>query len=207
MKNWILLVAFVTTLGMNAQDQYQKGMSKAMELWGQGKVVEASNLFERISTVELDNWIPYYYVALVNTTASFGEKDVEKLTLQLDKAKAFVDVAKNISPENPELLVLEAMVNTAWMAYDGATYGPALSGKNAQLYQKAAQLAPENPRVVFSKAEWDMGSARYFGQDTAPYCKDVERALQLFANFSNETPFYPNWGKDRAEQVMQQCKS
>lgn len=207
MKNFILLLAFVVAGNLNAQDQYTKGMSKALELWGQGNIVEASNLFERISTVEQDNWLPYYYVAMVNTTASFGEKDPEKLELQLGKAKEFLDVAKNISPDNAELLVQEAMINTAWMAYDGATYGPTLSGKNVQLYQRAMQLAPENPRVVFSKAEWDMGSARYFGKDTAPYCKNVENALELFANFSNETPFYPNWGKERAEQVLEQCKS
>ncbi|MEP3569230.1 MAG: hypothetical protein ABJN28_03870, partial [Flavobacteriaceae bacterium] len=76
-----------------------------------------------------------------------------------------------------------------------------------QIYQQALAIAPENPRVVFSKAEWDMGGARYFGKDTTPYCKDVERALELFANFSNDTPFYPSWGKDRAEQVLEECKS
>jgi len=112
---------------------------------------------------------------------------------------------KAISPNNPEILVEEAMINTAWIVYDGATYGMTLSGKNEQLYQQALQLAPENPRVVFSKAEWDMESARYFGKDIAPYCKEVARALELFANFSNDTPFYPTWGKDRAEVVLGQC--
>ncbi|CAN0604379.1 unnamed protein product [Ectocarpus sp. 12 AP-2014] len=156
---------------------------------------------------EQDNWLPHYYVAQINTIYSFGEKDFEKLSKQLEKAREFVELAKAISPDNPEILVLEAMINTAWISFDGATYGMTLSGKNVQLYQQALEIAPENPRVVFSKAEWDMGSARYFGKDTAPYCKDVERALELFANFSNETPFYPSWGKDRAEQVLEQCKS
>lgn len=207
MKNFILLAVLATTFAMNAQDQYTKGMEKALQLWSEQKITEASNLFERISTVEQDNWLPYYYVAMVNTTASFGETDLEKLTVQLQKAKNFVDIAKRISPDNPELIILEALVNTAWIAYDGATYGATLSGKNTQLYQMALELAPNNPRVVFSKAEWDMGSARYFGQDTAPYCKDVERAIELFTKFSNETPFYPQWGKERAAQVLGQCKS
>ena len=189
-----------------AQDQYTKGMSKALSLWGEGKTVEASNLFERIAMAEEDNWIPYYYVAQVNTIASFGEKDEQKLTQQLERAKEFVDIANRISPENPEILVQEAMINMAWMAFDGATYGPTLAVKNTQLYGQALQLAPENPRVVYSKANWDMGSARYFGKDTAPYCKAVEKALQLFATFENDTPFYPSWGKDEAQQVLDQCK-
>ncbi len=205
MKNPIILLLLTIPFSISAQDKYADGMEQALQLWQEQKITEASNLFERIATAEDDNWIPYYYVALVNTTASFAEKDEEILSGQLEKAKEYTDIAHSLSPDNPELLVLEAMINTAWMVFDGATYGPTLSGKNAQLYQKALQLAPENPRVVFSKAEWDMGSAQYFGKDTAPYCKDVDRALQLFVNFENDTPFYPQWGRERAEKVAKQC--
>lgn len=206
MKKLFLTLALVTSITAIAQDQYTKGMGKALDLWGKGQITEASNLFERIAMAEEDNWIPYYYVALVNTTASFGEKNAEKLAQQLEKAKEFIDIAKNISPDNAELLIMEAMTNTAWIAFDGATYGMTLSGKNTQLYQKALQLAPDNPRVVLSKAEWDMGSARYFGKDTTPYCKDVERAVELFATFkAGDDPFYPKWGPEQAERVLQQC--
>lgn len=207
MKTKILFALVLTSAFTIAQDQYTNGMSKALSLWGEGKIVEASNLFERIAMAEEDNWIPYYYAAQVNTTASFGEKDEQKLTQQLERAKEFVDIAKNISPNNPELMVQEAMINTAWMAFDGATYGPTLSGKNMQLYGQALQLAPENPRVVYSKASWDMGTAQYFGKDTTPYCKDIEKALELFATFENDTPFYPSWGEDQAKAVLEQCKS
>ena len=198
----MLLLASVVT---NAQDRYTSGMEKAFGLWQEQKIVEASNLFERIATAEPDNWLPYYYVSQVNTVASFGEKDEEKLSRQLEKAKEFLEVAKAISPDNPELLIQEALINTAWISFDGATYGMTLSSKNVQLYSKALELAPENPRVILSKAEWDMGSARYFGKDTSPYCKDVERALELFATFKSKTPFYPSWGKERAEQVLANC--
>ncbi|TXN35278.1 hypothetical protein FVB32_11875 [Flagellimonas hymeniacidonis] len=200
----ILILLFVGAL--SAQDQYTKGMEKAFQLWQDQKPTEAANLFERIAMAEQDNWLPHYYVAQINTINSFGETDLEKLSKKLDKAKEFIDLAKAVSPDNPEILVQEAMINTAWIAFDGATYGMTLSGKNAQLYQKAMELAPENPRVIFSKAEWDMGSARYFGKDTTPYCQDIERALELFATFKSETPFYPGWGKERAEQVLAQCK-
>nr|WP_299174171.1 hypothetical protein [uncultured Allomuricauda sp.] len=207
MKKLILLILIACVGTVNAQDKYAKGMEKAFQLWGEQKPMEAANLFERIAMAEQDNWLPHYYVAQINTIYSFGVTDLEQLSKQLEKAKEFTDLAKAISPDNPELLVQEAMINTAWIAFDGATYGMTLSGKNTQLYQKALELAPDNPRVIFSKAEWDMGAARYFGNDIAPYCKDIERALELFANFNNDTPFYPSWGKDRAEQVLAQCKS
>lgn len=188
-----------------AQDQYAKGMQKALVLWGEGKTADASNLFERITSAEPDNWLPFYYVAQVNTVASFGEKDEAKLTQQLEKAQEFVDLAKSISPDNPEILVQQAMVYTAWVAFDGATYGMTLAGKVTALYAKAAALAPQNPRVVFSKAEWDMGSAQYFGGDIAPYCKDVARSIELFDNFKPESEFHPNWGQDRAEMTHKNC--
>lgn len=202
----VIVIAFMCLTAMTqAQDQYANGMGKAFQLWGEQKTTEASNLFERIAMAEQDNWIPHYYVAHINTISSFGEKDFEVLSKKLEKAKEFLDLAKAISENNPELMVLEALINTAWIAYDGATYGMTLSGKNFQLYEQALAMAPENPRVVLSKAEWDMGSAKYFGKDITPYCKDVEKSLELFANFSNDTPFYPSWGKDRAEVVLNQC--
>jgi len=206
MKKVITILAVLLTTVSFAQDQYTKGMQKAFQFWGEGKTAEASNMFERISSAEMDNWLPYYYVAQINTIVSFGEKDKEKLTQQLEKAQEFVDLAKAISPDNPEIMVQQAMSYTAWIAFDGATYGMTLSGKVAALYTKAQEIAPDNPRVVFSKAEWDMGSAAYFRQDTAPYCKDVERALELFDIFKPESDFHPNWGKDRAQATSENCK-
>jgi len=205
MKNLILLAVLLISSVSPAQNQYSKGMLKAFEFWGENKTTEASNLFERIATVELDNWLPSYYAAQINTVISFGEKDKEKLTQQLGKAQEFIDIANAISPDNPEILIQQAMINTAWIAFDGATYGMELSGKNAALYAKALELGPDNPRVIFSKAEWDMGAARYFGKDVSPYCKDVERALELFANFKPASEFHPNWGMDRAQMVLDNC--
>lgn len=206
MKKLMAMVVFLAAVMVQAQDRYTQGMDKAFALWQENKIVEASNLFERIATAEPDNWLPYYYVSQVNTFASFGEKDLQKLSVKLEKAKEFLDVAKAISPDNPELLIQEALINTAWIAFDGATYGMTLSQKNVQLYNRAMELAPNNPRVILSKAEWDMGTARYFGKDTAPYCKDVEKALELFATFNSEIPYYPSWGKERAQQVLEACK-
>ncbi len=205
MKKVITIALFLVATVAMAQDQYTKGMQKAFQLWGEGKISEASNLFERIATAEKDNWLPAYYVSQVNTVASFGEKDKETLVKQLEKAQEFVDIAKAISPDNSEILVQQAMIHTAYVAFDGATYGMTLSGEVVALYQKAAKLAPENPRVVLSKAEWDMGSARFFGQDVTPYCKEVERSLELFANFKPESEFHPKWGKERAQTVIENC--
>lgn len=206
MKHLIIIATLLVSGFLIAQTNYEKGMQKAFELWGANKPTEASNMFERIAAAESDNWLPLYYAAQVNIMYSFGEKDEKLLSAKLKKAQNLINDATAISKNNPEILVLQALLHTAWVAFDGATYGMTLSGKVVELYTKAAQIAPKNPRVVYCRAEWDMGGAKYFGQDTAPFCKDIERSLELFTNFKPETPFSPNWGKERAEEILESCK-
>lgn len=205
MQKLALLIAFIISGIVGAQSNYEKGMQKAFELWGTNPI-EASNLFERIAAAEADNWLPPYYAAQVLILQGFEVKDKDKLDSQLKKAQDLINDATAISKNNPEILILQALLHTVWVAYDGATYGMQLSPKIVALYEQAAKIDPTNPRVVLNKAEWNMGSAQFFGQDTAPFCKDFERALELFANFKPETPFHPNWGKERAEQALNNCK-
>lgn len=201
----ITLVFFVTSL-VGAQTQYEQGMNKAFALWGEGKTAEASAMFERIASAEKNNWLPNYYVALVNTTTSFQIKDREKIAALLGKAQEALNTELDKNPENPELLVMQAMINTAWIVADPMTNGMKLSAKTVEIYNKALAIAPDNPRALFSKAEFEIGGARYFGGDTKPMCAEIDKAIELFAKFKPETPFHPNWGLDRALEAQKECK-
>jgi len=202
----ITLFIFFMCNVVSAQSQYEAGMQKALGLWGGGKPTEASALFERIAAAEKTNWLPSYYVALVNTTEAFKTKDKAAITALLTKAQAAADNAIALSPNNAELLVVQAMIHTAWITFDPMTNGMKLSGPVMELYEKAQKLAPNNPRVVFCKAEFDMGAASYFGNDTKPICAEIERSIGLFSSFKPETAFSPKWGKDRAEAMLKECK-
>lgn len=206
MQNLSIVFVLLITQLLTAQPNYEKGMQKAFELW-ETNPTEAANLFERIASAEANQWLPPYYAAQINILSSFGENDKEKLSAKLNKAQDLINDATAISKNNPEILIIQALLHTAWIASDGATYGMSLSPKVSQLYAEAEVLAPKNPRVVFCKADWGMGSARYFGQDTAPFCKEFERALELFANFKPETPFHPKWGKSRVAYLLKSCGS
>lgn len=206
MQKLILIIVLTFTSILNAQSNFEKGMQKAFEFWQSGKSIEASNLFERIANAEKENWLPFYYAAQVNIMESFGEKDKKVLTSKLKKAQDFINEATTLSQNNPEVLVLQALLHTAWVAYDSAIYGMQLSGKVMALYEKAKVIAPNNPRVVYCKADWDIGGAKFFGKDTKPFCKELERALDLFTNFKPESEFHPNWGKERVEELLKDCK-
>ncbi|MAP55018.1 MAG: hypothetical protein CL605_08970 [Altibacter sp.] len=202
MKNLILFSFLCISFSGMSQTKYEQGMHKAFDLWQNEKPWEAANLFERIANAEPDNWLPAFYVAQINIINSFSEKDPEKLNTQLNKAQEFLNSAKGLSPNNAEILVLEAQWYTAWVVFDGQKYGMQYAGKVSELYQKAMKLAPENPRVVLGKTEWDMGTARYFGQPVDEFCNELKRAVILFDSFSPEGEFHPQGGKEYAEKVV-----
>lgn len=206
MKKFTIIIAIFIATGISAQTKYQKGMQKAFDLWNQNKLTEASQLFERISKAEPENWLPAYYAATVEIISSFGIKDEAVLTAKLTKAQEFLDVAKSNSENNPELIITQALLNLGYIAFDGQKYGMTLSGKNNMLYAKALEIAPNNPRVILGKAEWEMGAAKFFGKSTKPYCDAIKKAIELGKAEKIEQEFYPKFQLKRAEEVLQKCE-
>ncbi len=191
---------------LTAQTQFEQGMGKAFGLWKEGKNTEASDLFERIAAAEKTSWLPNYYVALVNTTSAFKTQDKTQIDLLLTKAQNALNVELAKDSNNAELYVLQALIYTAWVVADPMTNGMKYSAKTMEMYNKAEALAPENPRAVFGKADFQLGGAKWTGIDTKPLCAEVDKAIGLFATFKPETPFSPKWGLDRALEVQKTCK-
>ena len=206
MKQVLLILTLVFATNVNAQTEYENGMNKAFQLWGTQKNSEASQLFEKIANAEKNNWLPPYYAANVLIVEGFSIKDETTLTMKLNKAQQFLDDATAISESNPEIIILQALLNTVYVAFDGQKYGMTLSKKNAQLYAKALKIAPNNPRVILGKAQWDIGGAKFFGQSTKPFCKEIERAVELFKTEKKKGKFHPFGGIDRAKEALKQCE-
>ena len=206
MKKVFFIIAIFVATGLSAQTKYQKGMQKAFGLWKKGQLTEASQLFERISKAEPENWLPAYYTAQIEILSGFGIKDESKLNAKLQKAQEFLDIATSNSENNPEIIITQALLNLVYIAFDGQKYGMTLSGKNNQLYAKAIALAPNNPRVILGKAEWEMGFAQFFGKSTKPYCSQIKKAIELGKKEKIEQEFYPKFQVKRAEEVLQKCQ-
>ena len=82
MKNLLTLV-FVAILGIAAaQNNFEKGMLQAFELWNANKIENALNLFERIGNAEENEWLPHYYIAQINSIRSWNVKDETVLKTQ-----------------------------------------------------------------------------------------------------------------------------
>ena len=205
MKKITLLLGLILSFNVTAQTQYEKGMDKAFSLWKSQKNTAAVQLFERIAGAEKENWLPSYYAATILIIDGFSIRDESALKAHLNKAQALLDQASAISERNPEILITQAMLHTVYVAFDGQKYGMTLSPKNSQLYSKALAIAPNNPRVVLAKAQWDMGSARFFGQSTAPFCKEIKRSMTLFQKEEKKAMYHPFGGIERAQEAMKEC--
>ena len=203
-KTITAIAMFICTMGFS-QTKYDDGMKKAFELWGQGKNTEASAVFERIASAEPKQWLPNYYVAMINTVASFSTKDRAQVSALLEKSQNALDVELLKNPNNAELLVMQAMIFTGWVVFDPMTNGMKYSTQIIDLYDQAQKLDPANPRAVFGKAEYEIGGAAYFGTDTTPMCKEIQRSIPMFDVYKPESLYHPKWGKDRAEEALKSC--
>jgi hypothetical protein len=206
MKKIITTIALLVAVISSAQGQFEQGMGKAFQLWKEGKNIEASAMFERIASADKTSWLPNYYVALVNATSSFAIQDKTQVNALLTKAQDALDIEMIKDQNNAELYVMQAMIYTAWIVMDPMTNGMKYSGKTMEMYAKAEALAPENPRAVFGKADFQMQGAKWTGIDIKPLCQEVDKSIGLFATFKPETPFSPKWGLDRAQAALKNCK-
>ena len=206
MTKLITIIAMFVASIVSAQTQFDQGMKKALQTWKNGNSTEALVQFEKIASVEKTNWLPNYYIALINTTQAFGEQDKTKMLSLIESAQKAQDFCNDLAMDNPEVLVMQAMIHTASIVYDPMTNGQKLSGDVMYILNKANKIAPENPRVVFQKASFEKGMAEYFGQDTKPMCVQIEKSIELFATFKPESAFHPSWGLDKAQEAVKACK-
>ncbi|WP_347049880.1 hypothetical protein [Flavobacterium olei] len=206
MKKITTLIALFLVAICSAQTQFEQGMNKAFGLWKEGKNTEASQLFERIAAAEKNSWLPNYYVALINTTSVFTEKDKTKIDLLLTKAQDALDIEMIKDQSNTELYVLQALIYTGYVVADPMTNGMKYSGRVMEAYAKAKALDPKNPRAVFGEADYQLGGAKWTGVDTKPLCAQVDQSIELFNTFKPATPYSPKWGLERALETQKTCK-
>lgn len=206
MTRIITLLALMIVSFLSAQNTVKNDLKSALELWNNNEHEKALLQFNEIAEANNENWLAQYYSAYANTVTAFTFRDKpEELKKYLDKAQIAQDQANLLEPNNAEVLVIQALINTGWILYNPMVNGREYSGIVQQIYQKAVLLAPENPRVVLCRAEFAIGMARYMGGDVKPYCEQFKKAIELFTTFKPQSDIHPNWGLDRAETNLKKC--
>ncbi|KYG81001.1 hypothetical protein EV198_2880 [Roseivirga ehrenbergii] len=210
-KLTILLALFITSFTLNAQNQeaYMNAMVKGLQSMGAERNLEnlqaSAGQFERITSNASEQWHPQYYAALSYINASLLAEGVKAKDQLLDKAKPFVEKAKELAPNNSEVVALEGFYFMAQLAADPNSRGQSLSGLATQTFGYAMKLNPENPRAMALMAQMQFGTAQFFGSSTAGACGLAQKSIPLFNAEEKGKSFEPTWGIEVAEQLMASC--
>lgn len=204
MKKISLLIVVLASIvfASFSQTPYEKGMTKALQMWQDKQATEAIALFERIASVEKENWLPNYYIGLISATQVLSGREKENASSLLEQAQKNLDKAENISNNNSEIFCLQGLINTAWVTLDYMNNGQKLSPIIIESYQNAIRLDPNNPRPVYLLAQYQINLAKMFGQDTKPFYNRIEASLKKFDNFKAPSAFHPLWGAERASSLL-----
>lgn len=133
------LALFVATI-VSGQASFEKDLSKAIHFWNEGKSSEALMTLDKITMSNKENWLPYYYVALIHTVEAYeNTNDKAKMKKSLELAQKSQDKANGLALENPEVLVVQAMIHTGWIVYDPMVNGQKLSTDVLYILKKSAQ--------------------------------------------------------------------
>lgn len=198
MKTILLLISLAVAHLAAAQTQYQKAMGEAFSLWKTGNTEEAMHKMEIIASVEKDNWIPQYYQALIATTASFQSPDKDKKNALIKIAATLIPIEKS----NAEWHILKATLLTAELTLDPMNNAMRLTPEIIAYYEKALQLEPYNPRAIAGLAEFQIRRKKFMGGNTEQEYIALQKALSLFDSQKSDIPFYPTWGKEQAESLL-----
>lgn len=191
---------------LSAQSKPSTNLVQAVSYFNQDNHKEAKFLFEKEVETNSENWLPNYYLALIYSVEALESRNnQENMKPLLETAQKYQDKANNLQPENAEVMIVQAMIHTGWIIYNPMVYGRDLSSVVDHLYNKANTLAPNNPRVVFQMASYNIGKARYFGQDVSPYCEELAKSIELFSTFKPKSDLDPSWGLILAENAYSKC--
>jgi len=207
----ILISLLMFTLTSHANDgKYLEAMQKNIQVvYSSDSIADlqrAVNAFERIGAAEKTKWEPYYYASFGYVMMSDKEKSAAKKDVYLDQAMIAMNKAKELVPNESEVIALEGFIYMMRVTIDPATRGQQYSGLSLQAYGKAVNLNPENPRALGLLAQMQFGMAQFFGSPTTEPCGTNAKALEKFISFKSDNPLAPQWGKGMVERLAGKCK-
>lgn len=161
----------------------------------------AKAAFERALTdTALAAW-GYYYIALADYRIAdyllaAGEENKAAASEHLKTTVEHLQKAIEIDPQAVEAY---SLLSSAYGRQIGLNpiKGVVLGRRAQKALKKAAQIAPDNPRVALCMAIRDFNTPGMFGGSKEKGLRGFQRAAELFAQQEPSAPIYPTWGHSR----------
>lgn len=212
MKRTTLFVCamLIATFVMGGDEKYYQKMGETLKGFSACTSVEdfqnLANKFQVIANVEKEEWLPLYYEAQCYILISFmGNLRAEEKDAYLDKASELLDSMEELAPEEAEVQVLIAFYLTGSLLVNPPQRSMSTTPLIHAAIGKALAMEPNNPRATFLRISNEMGTASYFGEDTAPFCAQAKELLQKWDSYALKSPIHPNWGKEDLEGIVNSC--
>ena len=169
-------------------------------------LLSLANNFERIATAEKNQWLAYYYAALCQVNYTYMEQDKSKIDAIADKATVLINKADSLMPNNSEISCIKSMIASSHMMVNPMQrymeYGP----ESASYIESAMQQDPTNPRPEYLQGQGLKYTPEQFGGGCATAKPVLQSSLDKFKNFKPASEIHPNWGRQRVEMLIGECK-
>ena len=209
MKKTIILIALlVLGFALHAQNQeaYMKAMMNALQSMAAAPNAEnlqtSASQFERIAANAGGEWHPHYYAGLNYLNLSFQVEGISTRDQYTAKAKTFIEKAKELAPNNSEVVALEGFLYMAQLAVDPDTRGQSpLPGQAMQSFGEALN----NPRAMVLLSQMQYGMAEFFNAPTENACALNAKSIPVFEAEEKGKSFDPTWSLSMAQEVASRC--
>lgn len=202
-----LLVVVITA---QAQTNYQKGMTKGLEMMKAAKTSEefinVANHFERIANAEKDQWLPIYWGAYTTMFAGMNAKKESEQDELYDKSLAMIDLLEARNADQSEMLTLKAYVSLMKISVSPMLRAPQGTPAAMEMLMKAEKINPANPRPFLVHGQNTFYTPEFFGGGKEAAKPMITNAVNLYAQEKASDDFMPRWGKGRAEYLLKECE-
>ncbi len=211
-KQSILLALFFITFTASAQsDKYLGAMKRNLAAMdtafkAPSSLLALANQFERIATVEKNQWLPYYYAALCQVNYGFMEADKSKTDAIADKAEQLILKADSLQPANSEISCIRSMIASCRMMVNPMQRWQQYGQESNEHMQAAMKQDPANPRPYFLKGQGLKYTPEQFGGGCKTALPELQTALEKYAGFVPASELHPNWGKAITQELADGCK-
>ncbi len=211
MKKLILLSCLVLSVVLTkAQSNFEKGMSKGMEMLKSSKTMEefvsAANHFERIANVEKNEWVPKYWNAYTYLFAGMNAKKDDEQDAMYDKAMSILESIENTKVDKSEYLTLKGYIALMKISVSPMSRAPLGTSAAVAYLTEAQKINPKNPRPLYVLGQNTFYTPAFFGGGKDAAKPLLQNAVNLYAEETASTEFMPRWGKGRAEYLLKECK-
>lgn len=209
------LLVFILTIGCSIvstpqtienSSSYSEGIQKIQSAQSGHQLLQAAEYFKKFTAENKANWLSHYYTGFSYAMASYRWTIPDTRDSLIDEAQKSIDKALELKPEEPELLILQALIYQARIQVNPVARGMNYSMKATSMLQEAMKKDPGNPRAQLLMAYNTYYTPEMVGGGPERALPMFLKARELFNYFSPESDIHPQWGVAETLDMIETCK-